>query len=168
MDTLKICVSGIIACFHKSLKACLHEGAYTAAKHCLLSEKISLSLSLEGGLKKTCSCAAYPETISKCLVPGLSRSILLYRYEAGGSLSGLIFAPYRMTGSLGCYHGNIHILRGNYELVVDIEAMGEHEHISCFKIRLDIGLVHISLLLIRGKYHDDIGSLCRISGIHYR
>ena len=58
MDALEVSISRIIACLTKSLEACLHQCAYTAAKNCLLTEEVCLCLGTEGCLKNTCSCAA--------------------------------------------------------------------------------------------------------------
>ena len=164
VDALKVCITGIIACLAKGLEACLHQGTYAAAQNSLLAEEVGLSLGLKGGLKDTCACAADGCTVCKSLLQCLSGSILLYCNQHRSSLACLVLGTNGMSGSLGSDHGNIHICRRNDELVVDVEAVGEHQHITGLEVRLYVLLIHISLQLVIDQDHDDIGLLYSLSG----
>ena len=163
MDTLKVCISLIITCLNQRFESCLHKCTYTAAEHCLLTEKVCLRLCPEGCLKNACSCTANGKRISKSLFKSLACSILLNSHKTRNTLSCLILRTYRMTGSLGSYHCNVNILRRNDTSEMDIEAMSEHEHVSGLKVGLNILLIHISLFLIVYKDHDDISLPGRFS-----
>ena len=41
--------------------------------------------------------------------------------------------------------------------------MSEHQHVACFQVRLDVLLIHISLLLIIDQDHDDVSLLSSLS-----
>ena len=45
--------------------------------------------------------------------------------------------------------------------------MSEHQHVALFQVRLDVLLVHISLLLIVDQDHDDVSHLSSLSGVVY-
>ncbi len=162
MDALEIRVSRIVSSLHQSLKACLHQCAYAAAEHCLLSEEVCLCLCAEGGLQNACPCAADSQSVSQSFIQSLSCSVLLNGYETGNTLSCLVFASYSMARSLGSDHRNIHIC-GRYNLAeMNRETMRKHQHISCFQVRRDILLVHICLLLIVDQNHNDVCPFCRL------
>ena len=44
MDTLEVCVSWVVSSLAQSLKSSLHQGAYTAAENCLLTEQVCFGL----------------------------------------------------------------------------------------------------------------------------
>ena len=162
MDTFEVSISRIISSFHQCLKACLHQCAYTAAKYCLLAEQVCLCLCPEGRLQYACPCSADTCRISKRFIQCLSGRILLYRNQTGNALSNLIFTSHRMSRSLRSDHGHIHVLR-RYDLSeMNIESVGKHEHVPFFQIRLNVLLVHGSLLLIIDQDHDDIRLLRRL------
>ncbi|GFI04985.1 hypothetical protein IMSAGC005_03839 [Lachnospiraceae bacterium] len=145
MDTLKICISWIIACLCQCFKSCLHQCAYTTAENCLLSKKICLCLCSESGLKYACSCAADCKGISKGFIKGFACCILINRNQTGNAFSSLIFTSYGMPRSLRRYHSDIHILRRYNLSKMNIKAVCKHQHISFFQIGFNIFLIHSSL-----------------------
>ena len=69
-----------------------------------------------------------------------------------------------MSRSLGRDHCNIHIL-GRYDAAeMNVEAVGEHQHVPGLKIRLDIILIQIRLLFIVDQDHNDIRLLRGLGG----
>ena len=137
MDTLKVCVSLIIACLNKCLKSSLHKRTYTAAENCLLTKEICLCLCSEGCLKDTCSCTTDSECISECKVKSLTCCILMYGNKTRNTLTCLILTSYCMARSLRSYHCYINALRWNNLSEMDVETMSEHKHVARLKIRLD-------------------------------
>ena len=167
MNTLKVCISGIVACLDKNLETGLHKLADTAAENGLLTEEVCLGLCLKGGPENSGPCSADTKGVCKSYILCFSAVILLNSYKTGNTLSCLILAPYSMSGALGSYHDHVHICGRNDEFISDIESMGKHKHISGFQIGLDAFLIHFSLLLIIDKDHDDISPSCGlISGIN--
>ena len=167
VDTLKVCISGIVASLNQRLKACLHQCTYAAAQHSLLAKQIGLCLSAEGCLKHTGSCSADAERICQCQILSLSGSVLLYSDQTGHTFALLILASYGMSGSLGRDHGNVNVCGGNDTAEVNIEAMCKHQHISGFQIRLNVILIKVCLLLIIDQNHDDVSLLCCLCGSIY-
>ena len=169
MDALEVSISRIISCFCQCLEACLHQCAYTATENCLLTEEVCLCLDTECGLKKTCTSTTDTCTVSQCQILCMTGSILIYSDQTRCTLACLILGTYGMTRSLRSDHGYIHILRRDDLVEMDIEAVSEHQHISCLKVRLDVLLVKSSLQFIVDKDHDDIGLLgCFRGGIYLK
>ncbi len=81
-------------------------------------------------------------------------------HQTGNSLACLIFTSHGMSRSLRRNHGHIHVCGGNNLSEMNIEAMGEHQHISLFQVRFDVLLVHGSLQFIVDQDHNDICLLC--------
>ena len=162
MDALEICISRIVSCLNERLKACLHKCAYTAAKNSLLTEEVCLCLNSECRLKKSCSCSADSKAICKCKVLCLSCVVLLNSDKTRCSLSCLILAANRVSGSLRCDHCYVDVLRRNDLSEMNCKTVSEHKHVAIFKVRLDIFFIHCSLLLIVDKNHDDVCLLCSL------
>ena len=156
MDALEICVSGIIACFHQCLKACLHQSGYAAAKHSLFAEQVGLGLGTEGGFQNARTRAAYTQGISQGHIQRLAGGILLNGYQAGNTLAGFVFASYGVARALGGNHGHVHERRRIDQAEMDVEAMGEHKHVAFFQVGLDVSLIHGRLLLVIDEDHDDV------------
>ena len=111
MDTLEVSVSRVVTSLNQSLETSLHQSAYAAAQNCLLTEQVCLSLGSECGLQDTCSCSADSQAVCQCILQSLASRILLYRYQTGSSLAGLVLASYGVARSLGSDHGNVYVLR---------------------------------------------------------
>ena len=167
MDALEISALGLVSGFHQSLKASLHQGAYTAAENSLLAEQIGFGFFTEGGLKHAGSRAADAKRIGKSKIMGLPGGILLNGDQAGNAFSGKIFASYGMAGSLGSDHGDIHIRRGLDLAKMDGKAVGEHQHVAGLQVGLDGLFVKGGLLLIVDEDHDDISLLRGFRGRIY-
>ena len=168
MDTLKICISRVVSGFAQSLKSSLHQGAYTAAENCLLTEQVCFGLSSEGCLQKTSSCSADSKAVSQCSVQSFSGVILLNSNQARSSFASLILASYCVARCFRSDHSYIYVLR-RYDLSeVDSETMSEHQHVALFQVWLDIFFVHCSLFLIVDQDHNDISLFCSLSsGIYF-
>ena len=169
MDALEVCISGIVTSLNQCLETSLHQSTYTTAQNSLFTKQIRLGLSSESSLQNTCSCAADTQCISQCQILSLTGCILLYGDQTGNTLTCLVLTPYSMSGTFGSDHGNINVL-GRYDTSeMNIETMGEHQHIALFQVGLDVILVQISLLLIIDQDHDDVSTLCSFcSGKYFK
>ena len=167
VNTLKICISRIIACFGQSLITRLHQCAYTAAQHCLLAEQVGLGLGTESSLQNACPCTADRQCISQSHLQRFSGRILMNRYQTRYTFARLILTSYSMPGSFRSDHGNIYVLRRHDLIEMNVKAMGKHEHVAFFQIRLNILFVHGSLQFIVDQDHDDICLLCSLGGCIY-
>ena len=160
MDTLKVCISRIITSLTKRFKSSLHKSTYATAKYCLLTKQIRLCLSAECCLQNTGSCTTNCQSVSKCFFLSLAGSILMYGNQTWNSFACLILTSYRMTRSLWSNHRNIDICRWNNLIKVNVETMSKHQHVTCFKIRLNRLLIKSGLLLIINENHNNICLLC--------
>ena len=74
-----------------------------------------------------------------------------------------------MARTLGGNHRDIHVFRRLDASKVDIEAMGEHQHIALLQIRLNVLFIHISLQLIIDQDHDNVRLFRRLGrGVHFK
>ena len=137
MDALKICIPLIIARLHKRFKARLHQRANTAAKHCLLTEKVGFRLRAERGFKHTRPGTANAKRICKRKFLRLARRILFHRHKARNTFSRLVLTPYGMPRTLRSDHCDIDILRRHNLSKMDCKTVCEHKHIARLKVRLD-------------------------------
>ena len=160
MNTLKVCISRIISCLAQSLKTSLHQCTYATAQNCLLTEQIRLCLRAESCLENTGSGSTNCQCICQCLLLSFSGCILMYSNQTWYSFSCLILTSYGMTRSLWSNHRNIDICRWNNLIKVNVETMSKHQHVTCFKIRLNRLLIKSGLLLIINENHNNICLLC--------
>ena len=71
-----------------------------------------------------------------------------------------------MTRSLGSDHEHIYIAGRHDLLKVNVKAVGKSQSLAGGQVRFNVLLIDGSLLLIRGQDHDNISSLCSLSGGH--
>ena len=126
MDTLEVCISGIVTSLNQSLETSLHQSTYAATQNCLLTEQIGLGLGSECGLQNACSFAADTQCISQCQILSLTGCILLYSDQTGNTLTSLILTSYCMTRCLRSDHCNVNILWWFDASEMDIETMSKH------------------------------------------
>ena len=147
----------LVAGLNQGLKARLDEGRHPTTEHALLPEKVGLRLFLEGGLKHPGSGASDALGVSEGPFQGLAGGVLLHRYQTGHPGPPLVFPAHQMTGAFGGHHGDVHVRRGDDLAEVDVEAVGEHEHLARGKMGPYGLLVDLGLDLVRHQDHDDVG-----------
>ena len=156
MEALEISDLRLITCLDESLETVLDEMGYTAAEDNLLAEEIRLRLLLESGLDDACTGAANAAGIGQGNLEALARCILLHSEHIRNTAAFRIGAANEMAGTLRGNHEDIHVLRRNNLLEMDIEAMSKGKSTAGLEVRLDIVLVDIRLLLIGNQNHRDI------------
>ena len=162
MDTFEICISRVISSFAKSFETSLHKCNNTTTENCLLTEEVCFCFCTECCFKKTSSCSTNSKTICKCSVKRFSCIVLFYCNQTRSSFSSLIFASYCMSRSFWCDHSNIYVLWWNDTSKMNVETMSEHQHVTLFKVWLDVFFVHICLFFIIDQNHDDICLFCSL------
>ena len=75
--------------------------------------------------------------------------------------------PEHMSGTLGGNHGDIDIGGGHNLPVVDVKAVGEHEHLALGQTFSHRSVVDIALQVIRCQHNDNIGFLSHIISRHH-
>ena len=68
-----------------------------------------------------------------------------------------------VSGSLGGDHHHVHRRRRHHELVVDGEAVGEHQGFARPQVGLDLIPVHVLLHVVGDGYHHHFGLLGDLS-----
>ena len=102
------------------------------------TEKVCLCLCTECSLEDTGSCSSDRKTICESFIKSFSCIILLYSYKARSSFSNLILASYSMSRSFRSDHCHIYVRRRNDLSEMNVKAVCKHQHITFFKIRLNI------------------------------
>ena len=166
MDTLKVCISWVIACLNESFKACLHKCANTATKNCLLTEEVSFSFCTEGCFKNACSCSTDTESICKTDVKSIACCVLMDSDKTRNTLTYLILGANCVTRTLRSNHDYIYILWWLNASEMNVEAVCECESLALCEVWLDAFLVKLCLLFIVDKNHNKICVLCSISSGH--
>ena len=163
MDALKVGVLRSITSLHQRLEAQLHQLHHAAAEDSLLAEEVGFRLVLEGGLHHAAAGPADASRVSQSQVQSLAGGILLHGYQAGHAFAVDVGRTDGVAGSLGSDHAHVHAGGGHDLLEMDVEAMGEHQHIALFQIGGDILLVNVRLYLVVHQNHDDVGPFRGIS-----
>ena len=156
VDTFKVCVSGVVACFYKRFKTSLHQGANTAAKDCLFAEQVRFSFRAEVRFQNARSRAADTCCVCKTDFQSVARCVLFYCNQARYALTNLIFASYRVARALGRNHDNVDVLRGLDATKVDIEAVCKRKRLAFGEVGFDAFLVKLRLLFVVDKNHDKV------------
>ena len=67
------------------------------------------------------------------------------------------YLAHPVTGGLRGDHRHVDVLRRHDGLVVDVEAMREHERLSRPHVRRDLVVVDVGLEVVGDEDHDDVG-----------
>ena len=135
VDALEVGVLGGVARLDEGLEAQLHQLHHAAAQDSLLAKQVGLGLVLEGGLHHAAPGAADACGIGQSQLIGVAGGVLLHGDEAGHALARHVLAAHGVSGALGGDHADVHPGGGHDLLEMDVEAVGEHQHIA----RLDWG-----------------------------
>ena len=166
MNALKVSISRVITGLNQGLKTGLHQSGYAAAQHSLLTKQIRLGLALKGGLQNTGTSTADTGAVSQSDILTMTGSILIYSYQTGCTLALFVLGANGVTRSLGSDHEHIYIAGRHDLLKVNVKAVGESQSLAGGQVRFNVLLIDGSLLLIRGQDHDNVSSLCSLSGGH--
>ena len=156
MDALKVSVLRVVTSFHQGFKACLHQGANTAAQHTLLAKQVGFGFRFKGGFQNAGACAANAQRVSQSQLLSLAGGVLLHGNQARHAFALQIFAAHSVAGAFGRNHRHVHISRRLNQAKVDVEAVGKHQHIAGLQVGGNVFLIHFGLLFIVNQNHNNI------------
>ena len=96
--------------------------------------------------------------VGQRLLLGLPGGVLVDGDQSRHAPALGVDAADQVPGALGRDHGDVHVLRRHDLVEVDVEAVGEHEHVALFEIVADGRLVDDLLHLVGDHHHDDLGA----------
>src|SRR5690606_30141478 len=96
---------------------------------------VSLGLFPEGGLKYAGPSGADSRGICQCMILRLPRRILVNSDKRRNAAAFQVLAPDRMSGSLGCDHDDVDILRRPDLVEMDVETVRERKYIAFLQVR---------------------------------
>ena len=159
VQALEIGDFGLIAGVHQSLEPGADKLAHAAAKDGLLAEQVGLGLFLEGGLDDARTQRADALKRRPELCPGLCRWRPGRRRRSAGTPPPSVYTRRtKWPGPLGATIVTSTFGRRDDLVEVDVEAVGEHEHVALFEVVADGGLVNHFLGLVGDDHHDDVGA----------
>ena len=167
MDAFKVGHLRLVSGLHQRIEAGLHQLGNAAAQNSLLTEQVGLCLLAEAGFQNAGAARADAAGIRKRDVLGMAAVVLLDGDQAGHALALHILAAHRMAGALGRDHDHVEVRGGFYELEVDVEAVGEHQHIALLHIGRDLLVIDIGGDLVRHQHHHDVGGLRGLGHFHH-
>ena len=145
-------VSRLDQCFVCSLD----QRRYAAAQDRLLAEQVGLGLFLEGCVENAGACAANAPRVCEADGMRVSGSVLMHCEQTRHARTLSENLAHAMSGSLGRDHRHIHALRRLDSVVVDVEAMSEHQRLAGEHVLLDRLPIHLGLQVIGNQHHDDV------------
>jgi len=157
MQTFEIGDLRLIAGVDQRLIAGADQLGDSAAEHCLLAEEIGFSFLTERGFKHAGAGAADPPGIGQSDLARPAGSVLMYGDETGHAVALLIDPPHQMTRRFGGDHDYIHPGGGEDLVKVDVETVGEGQHLAGGESGRNRLGIDSGLGLIGKQHHDQIG-----------
>ena len=157
MHHLEVGELGLVAGLGQGLEARLDQRGDPAAEHRLLPEEVGLGLLGKGGLQHAGAGAADAPGVGEGAGAGRAGRVLVHGEEAGDALAVGVGPPDQVAGPLGRHHADVHPGGGVDQLVTDVEAVGEHQHVARLEVGGDGGVVERPLAGVRDQHHDHVG-----------
>ncbi len=92
---------------------------------------------------------------------GGAGGVLVYGDQARQAEAHLVLVAQRVAGAFRRRQRHVHILPGADEIIVDVEAVAEHDVLAGAQVRLDLVGKQHGLLLVRNKDHQHVGPFRR-------
>ena len=150
---------GLVPGIDQGLETGAHQLAGAAAKHYLLTEKIGFGLFGEIRLDDAGAGGADSLGVSQSQILCLAAGVLVDGEEGGNAAHFRRLAQNQVAGALGCNHDHVDVGRRHDLVEVDIEAVGEHQHITGLEAGSDLLAVGLRLGMVRRQNHDHVGGL---------
>src|SRR5680860_821565 len=167
VQALEIGDLGLVSGLNQSVKASPNQLRSSSTQDCLLTEKICLCLLLESSLYDTGPGAADTLCVSQTHLLRLSCGVLMDGEKARHSSPVLIHPAHQVSGTLGRNHGYVHVVRRSDLPKVDIEPMGEHEHLAGLQVSAYRIIIDLLLGLVGNENHYHVSALRGLSGSGY-
>jgi hypothetical protein len=150
---------GLIARLAEGLERGLDEVRDPAAQRGLLPEQVGLRLFLEGRLDDAGARAAHALAVGQRQVARLAGHVLVHGHQGGHAGPLREEVAHDVAGGLGRDHGHVDVGRRHHLVEVDVEAVGEHQHLALAEPALDRLLVDLALGLVGEEDHHDVAGL---------
>src|SRR5213080_2851619 len=120
----------------------------------LLTEEICFGLFFERGYDHSRPGTSHALAVGERRVPGPAGDVLEDGEQRGDAVPLGEEVAHHVAGSLGRDHRHVHVRRRHHLVEVDVEAMGEHEHLAPAEPALDLALEHLTLALVGQQDHN--------------
>ena len=157
MQAFEVGDLGLVAGFDERLKSRFHQRAYASAEHGLLAKQIGLRLFGKRGFEDPRARRAQRLGVGKRKGFGLPRSVLMDGEQRGCAAAFTVEFPHAMARRFRSNHGDVHLWRRCNRAVMDVEAVGKHQHLARAKVRRYTMLVDGGLAGIGREHHDNVG-----------
>ena len=166
MHHLEVRELRLVSRLGEGVESCLHERRDPAAQHCLLAEEVGLGLFRKRGLEHAGARAADASRIRQRARTRTAGRVLVHREQTGDALTRGEGAAHQMPWSLRRHHAHVDACGRVDQLVADVEAVREHQHLARMQVRCDRLVVQRALPGVRRQHHDDVGFLARLGWRH--
>jgi hypothetical protein len=95
---------------------------------------------------------------------GLTGRVLVNGDQTGDATTLGKNLAQAMAGTLGRGHAHVDSLGGDNRLVVNVEAVGKHQHIAGAQVGTDLFCVKFGRGLVRNQNHHHVGPLGDLGG----
>src|ERR1051325_9944702 len=150
---------GLVAGLDERLERGLDEVRDAAAERRLLAEEVRLRLFLERRLDDPGARAADALAVRERHVTRLARHVLVDGDEGGHAGALREEVAHDVARRLGRDHRDVDVRRRDDLVEVDVEAVGEHQHLALAEALLDLRLEDVPLALVGQQDHHDVGHL---------
>ena len=159
VQALEVGEGRVVPGLHQGLEAGLHQGREASAQHSLLPEQVGLGLGGEGRLEDACPRAPQPRGVRLGEFGGVAGGVLVNAVQGGHSTSRHELLAHAVSRRLGRDEDHVRVLGRNDLVVVDVEAVREHQGVPRCQMRLDFAFIDIPLHRVRNQDRDDGGCL---------
>src|SRR5881398_845763 len=111
-------------------------------------------LFFERGFDHSRSGASHALPVRERRVPRPAGDVLVDGEQRGDAGPLREEVAHDVARRLGRDHGHVHVGRRHHLVEVDVEAVGEHEHLATAEPALDLALEHLTLALVGQQDHD--------------
>src|SRR5215470_6205693 len=153
---------GLVPGVDQRLVGGLDQVRHAAAEGGLLAEEVGLGLFLEGGFDDSGAGAAHALAVGEGEIAGLARDVLIDRDQPGHPRALGEEVAHHVPGRLGRDHRDVHVGGRHHLVEVDVEAVGEHQHLAFAEHALYRLLEHLPLGLVGQQDHHDVAGRRRV------
>ena len=162
MHALEVSRLRLVSSLDQGLVCRLHQRRDAAAKDCLLAEEVRLGLFSKSGVQHAGAGAADTPGVCQPNVVGLAGGVLVNRDKPRHAGAPGEYLAHAVPRRLGGHHGDIHAFGRFDGLVVNAEAVGEHQSLARQQVWHDGLLVNLRLQVVGNQHHDDVRRLGRL------
>src|SRR5215217_2882893 len=157
VEALEVRDLGLVARGHERVEPALDERRRPAAENDLLAEQVGLGLLLEGRPDHAGARHADAGRVREGALARLARRILVHGDECRRTDALLVRSAHEVARALRRDHRDVDVGRWRDRPEVDVEPVGEHQHVAGPQVRRDVLDVDPRLRGVGEQDHDDVG-----------